>query len=240
MGNLQEARDTAISGLELAEHIGDGRLVIWLAGQLGFIETDLGEDETARGHAGTALSRADELGQVILQGWSRAALAYWHIQHGEWSEALELPRQGVALYEPTENRLAPLFLGALAAESFWGAGRLDEASQEIAAYLSLARQSGSPHYVAVGLRVQGQILAAQERWDEAAQVFDTAIARLDELGSRLGLGRAMYQRGLLRKALGQTDAAHADATHACKIFEACNAVRDMEKARSFLGTLDVS
>ncbi len=239
LGNLQEARDTAISGLELAEHIGDGRLVIWLAGQLGFIETDLGEDETARGHAGTALSRADELGQVILQGWSRAALAYWHIQHSEWGEALELARQGVVLYEPTENRLAPLFLGAVKAESFWGAGRLDEASQEIAAYLSLARQSGSPHYVAVGLRVQGQILAAQERWDEAAQVFDTAIARLDELGSRLGLGRAMYQRGLLRKALGQTDAAHADATHACKIFGSCNAVRDMEKARSFLGTPDI-
>ena len=103
-------------------------------------------------------------------------------------------------------------------------------------YLTLTREAGVLHNEAVALRVQGQIYAAQERWDEAGQVFDTAIVKLEELESRLELGRALYQRGLLRSTLGQTDAAQVDARRALSLFEGCGAKDDAQEARGFLGT----
>jgi tetratricopeptide (TPR) repeat protein len=236
LGDLGGAHEVAVTGLALAEHIGDSRLVAWLFGQLAFVEADLGEDEAARNHAELAVTRADELGQVILQCWSLSALAYQHLKAREWEPALELCRQGIALYTPTENRIAPLFLGAIAAEAYAGAGRLDEAESTIDDYEVLARETGALFDEALALRVKGQVYTAQERWDEATQVLDTAIAKLERLESRLELGRALYHRGLLRGALGQRDAAQADARRALALFEGCGAQGDAEQARSLAGT----
>jgi tetratricopeptide (TPR) repeat protein len=236
-GNLREARDVAASGLVLAEQIGDRRLVVWLAGQLGFVEADLDEPEAAMTHAELAVTHADELGQVILQVDGLSALAYLRVQHREWERALELCRRGVALYTPTENRVAPLFLGAIRAEAYLGAGRLDEASQEIKAYLSLARETGSSHYEAVALRVQGQIFTALEDWDAAGRALDMAINRLDLLESRLELARALYQRGILRQILNQMVLAQADATRAYALFERSGAEREVKKAQGLLEAL---
>lgn len=69
------------------------------------------------------------------------------------------------------------------------------AARRIKPYTVLARYSGSPHFLAVGRRVQGQILAALESWDEAAASFDKAVATLDRLGGRLeGLLETMAAR----------------------------------------------
>jgi tetratricopeptide (TPR) repeat protein len=87
------------------------------------------------------------------------------------------------------------------------------------------------HWEGVGLRVQGQIYSTQGRWDEAERAFDAAIARLDELGSRLELSRALYWRASLRQAGGLADLARADAARALALFEACGAPRDAEMAR---------
>jgi tetratricopeptide (TPR) repeat protein/predicted Ser/Thr protein kinase len=236
LGDLGDARDVAVAGLALAEHIGDNRLVAWLLGQLAFAEADLGEDEAARNHAEMAVTRADELGQVILQTWGRSALAYQHVKARQWKPALELCRQGIALYTPTENRAAPLFLGAIAAEGYAGAGRLDEAAELINDYHILTREAGALHDEAVALRVKGQVHTALERPDDATQALDTAIAKLEDLESRLELGRALYHRGLLRGTLGQRGAAQADATRALSLYEGCGARDDAEQARRLAGT----
>jgi hypothetical protein len=119
---------------------------------------------------------------------------------------------------------------------------LDEASQEIEAYLSLARETGSLHYEAVALRVQGQISMAVEAWDTAGRALDTAITRLEELESRLELARALYQRGILQQVLSLRDLALADATRAYAMFEGCEAGPEVEKAKGLLealGGLDI-
>ncbi|UCC88156.1 MAG: AAA family ATPase, partial [Anaerolineales bacterium] len=241
LGNLREARDAARSSLELAEQIGENRLKIWLGGLLGFIEGDLGARESARASAQWALAGADELGQVILQCWGRRAMAYLHIQAEEWGPALELCRQGRALYQQAENQVARMYIDLVTSEATYGAGRLEEATQEIANSLSMAHETGSLHREGVALRVQGQIFAALENWDAASRALDKAITRLDELESRLELARAHYQRCVLRQALGQMDLAHSDATRASALFEDCGAAPEAEKARSLveaLGRLD--
>jgi tetratricopeptide (TPR) repeat protein len=229
LGNLQEARDVARSNLLLAERYGEKRLMVWLGGLLGLVEADLGLDEAARTNAELALTRADETGQVPLQCWSRRTRAYLHIKHQEWEAALALCHEGETLYAPTENRVAPLFIGALAAEAYWGAQRLEEAERQVADYLELTRETGSLRDECVGLRVQGQVLMSQGRWDEAGQALDQAVARLEELDSRLELGRALYRRAELRRARNQLALAHADAERARTRFEACGAPGDVQQ-----------
>jgi tetratricopeptide (TPR) repeat protein len=216
----------------MAERQSEKRLLIWLSGELAFIQADLGLDEEAAASAERAVQWADELGQVILQCWCLYARAYLHVKRGEWEPALELCGRGVALYAPTDNRVSILFIGIPMAEAHWGAGRLADAEQQVGDYLTLARDTGGLQYEGIALRVQGQIYAARQRRDEAGQVFDMAIARFEELGSRLELGRALYYRSALRRAQGQVDAGRADAERARALFEACGAMRDLQKALS--------
>jgi tetratricopeptide (TPR) repeat protein len=82
--------------------------------------------------------------------------------------------------------------------------------------------------------VQGQILAAQERWDEATRAFDRAVTVLEELGSRLELGRALYHRGRMYQTRGDTTSAHVDFIHALSLFDSAGARRDAEKTRQRL------
>jgi tetratricopeptide (TPR) repeat protein len=108
---------------------------------------------------------------------------------------------------------------------------LNEAVSTIDDYQVLAREAGALHDKALALRVKGQVYTARERPDEATQVLDKAITKLEKLESRLELGRALYHRALLRGALGQTDAAQADARRALSLFAGCGAQGDAEQAR---------
>ena len=92
----------------------------------------------------------------------------------------------------------------------------------------------APHFLALARRVQGQILGAQDRRDEAARAFDEAIAAFTATGSRLELARTMYHRAAMRFELGDRDAARADAANARDEFEAIEAVRDRAMAEVVL------
>jgi tetratricopeptide (TPR) repeat protein len=117
-------------------------------------------------------------------------------------------------------------VGLAEIEALRGAGRLSEAADYAASYLMLAGETGSLHREGIALRLQGQIALAQGLQDDAGRAFDAAVGRLEELGSRLELGRALYQRSRLRQAQGQPDQAHADLGRARALVEACGAKID--------------
>ena len=74
-GELAAARDAALAALELCARIGEGRLATWFEPMLAAIAADLGDVESARGHAEHGWARAQELSQVVLSGWSLHAAA---------------------------------------------------------------------------------------------------------------------------------------------------------------------
>ncbi len=229
-GDLSLSLEAAQAALALAERIGEWRVAVLIGSLLARIETDLGQDDAARAHGELWLKRSDELGQVIMQSLGRHGLAYYHVQRGEWAEAAALYDQCAALYEPTENRLAPLWLGSHPALARLGLGRVDEAAQMITDYLALAHAAEAPDPVGCALWARGQILAAQGLKVEAQAAFDESMATLDKLGSRLQLGRALYHRGLFRRTLGQAEAAQRDLQRAMDLFQACGASHDSELA----------
>jgi tetratricopeptide (TPR) repeat protein len=83
--------------------------------------------------------------------------------------------------------------------------------------------------------VQGQILAAQNLWDDAARAFEAAIAILEESNSRLELGRALYRRGMMWQARGDVEAARSDGGRARALFAECGATRDLGRVAQALG-----
>ncbi|UCC65327.1 MAG: hypothetical protein JSV36_09915 [Anaerolineae bacterium] len=135
------------------------------------------------------------------------------------------------------NRLNPWPNGPQYAEASLRAGQLERAVEVAERTLTLAREAPSPHIEAATRRVQAQILVAQGAWDEAARCFDDAIAGLEQLGSRLELGRALYRRGQTQAKRGQVDNARASLTRSLSIFQDCSAKIDAERAYNALDGL---
>jgi tetratricopeptide (TPR) repeat protein len=233
-GNLQAGLQAGRAALALAEQIGESRLEVLLAPIVAWLEADLGLDDVVAAGAPRWLQQADELGQVFIQCMARHGLAYLHLQRAEWAQAAALYQQCAALYGPTDNRTTPVLIGPHPALAFLGLGQIASAERFAADYVALAREAEAPHWVGCARRVQGQILAAQGRWPEAAAAFDESIALLDQCGSRLELGRAYYHRAQLHRALGQPQNAASDLDRARALFEACGAPRDLERVTADL------
>jgi DNA-binding SARP family transcriptional activator len=240
IGHLTEARLVARTALELADSIGEGRLATWVQPLLAIIEVDMDGDEAALTDAERGLERADASGQSMLQCWSLHALGYRHMQLGEWDPALECYERAIAHWRPTENRMAPLLIGASSAEAYLGKGRVEEAAQLIDEYVAVAVSAQAPHAHAKAKRVQGGVHAARGSWEAARQAYDEAVTNLDELGSRLELGRALYHRGVLGHSRGDASAARADVSRAREIFHEVGAGRDRQRAEKLLRGLPAS
>jgi tetratricopeptide (TPR) repeat protein len=222
-GRLQEARQISQSRLAYAEEIVDHRLIAWFNGALGLILSDLGEGEAARECALLSIELSDQLQQVILQCWSRYALAYQQVKEKDWDGALEISRQAINLYTPLENRVAPIYIGSIYPEALLGAGRIEEAEQFLDSFIDRSGEVQAYFYEAIAWRIRGQVLAKLERNDEALAAFEQAVERLSAQDSRLELARALQGRGELLLRLGDDQAAQADLERARSLCQACGA-----------------
>jgi DNA-binding SARP family transcriptional activator len=236
-GRLSEAHNAAREAVARGEELGELRLLAWAGSMLVVIQADLQLDTSAFATAERMITRADELGQPALRSNSRRSLAYLHVQRQEWRQAAALLDQAVAILSETDNHCEQLwFLGANRAEAYLGLGRLSEAMDCITEYLALARKSESIYFEGLALRVQAQILAAQHQGTAAQIAADQAIAALEASDTRLELGRALYQRALLRGRLSHTEAMRQDVQRARELFAACGALRELGRAEAILRT----
>jgi tetratricopeptide (TPR) repeat protein len=222
----------------MAEAMGDSRLAIIASAQLAVVQTDLDREETAEQNARNAVERGIALSNPYILCTSLAALAYWHMRYGEWEKAYEHLSQRARMIAKTDNRFIPLVSGPRYAEASLGVGQLEKATEIVERTLALASEAPSPHFGAVTRRVQAQILVAQGAWDEATRCFDNAIVQLEQLGSRLELGRALYHWGMMQAKRGQVDGARASLARALEILQDCNAKNDTDRVRTALDSLE--
>jgi ATP/maltotriose-dependent transcriptional regulator MalT len=234
-GDVAGAAAVARAALALTEATGELRVHAFLLGVLSCAEADIRDDNNADAHSRAALEIAEAQG-IVAQAFSRQSRAYVHMQWEEWKQAADLIDQWEALLGETDNRLLRLWARHNAAEVVVRQGRTNEALSMIGNALAAAREVRSQHYEGVAQRVQGQILASLQRWDEAARAFDDAAALLEANGSRLELGRAWFHRALMRQARGDGDGARADLTRAGAIFERTGARREQERVERTLVT----
>ncbi|MCP4536609.1 MAG: hypothetical protein GY832_05635 [Chloroflexi bacterium] len=239
MGDLLAAEKAVQKALEMAKELADSRLAVFAVAQLSIIQTDLGQTEMAEKNVKNAVQRGAEITHMQTVCRSLGALAYWHTQYGNWEDALDHLDHAAGIIAETDNRYELLLIDPRRAEASLRAGKLEKATEIIERTLALAREAPSPHIKAVALRVQAQILASQGSWDKAARAFDGAIIQLDQLGSRLELGRALYYQGDMQAKRGEADGARAPLTRAFEIFQDCHAKTDAERTRAALDSLEV-
>jgi tetratricopeptide (TPR) repeat protein len=237
LGDLPAAEASAQKSLHMAEEISDNRLVVVAGTRLSMIRTDLGLVELAESNAKTTVDRAIDLNCPQMLCDSLEAFAYWHLQCGEWESTRELLNQATNAIAGTDNRYQPLVGGPIHAAASLAAGRLEEAAKVVERTLALAKEAPSPHIEAVTHRVQAQIFLAQGAWDDAACCFDDAIVRLDRLGSRLELGRALYHQGRMQADRGELEDARFSLTRALEILQDCSARIDAERTRNALNAV---
>ena len=78
------------------------------------------------------------------------------------------------------------------------------------------------------------MLAAQKEWRGAEAAFRRSLAVLEEIGSRLELGRTRYAYAQLLRAKGDSDKAEREAKAALAIFKETGARPDEAKVRDAL------
>jgi tetratricopeptide (TPR) repeat protein len=237
LGRLDEALQSAQQAYTMAEQIGENRLRIWASSMLAFIHGDLGETAVAVDFADEAIAQADEIGQVALQCWSRYARIYLYLLQGDWQSASEMCAQGRRLYEAGDNQLSRIYIGLVAPQIYLGAGLLQEAEASLAELLTLTAAAQTAHYEGVGMRMQGQLFAAQKNWAEAQGAFGQAVARFESLGSQLELGHTLYFSGRMQLERGQPGEARASWQHALEIFASSSARPWSERTREALDGL---
>jgi hypothetical protein len=82
--------------------------------------------------------------------------------------------------------------------------------------------------------VEGSVLLARGRHDDALRAFDRALAELTRIGSRLEAARALYHRARVGLASGQIAAGRRDAFEARDAFAAIGATHDRVRAERLL------
>ncbi|UCC65328.1 MAG: hypothetical protein JSV36_09920 [Anaerolineae bacterium] len=87
LGDLPAAEEAAQTSLDRAEEIGESRLAIIAGASLSLIQADLGQTNTAEKNARNAVERGIDLNSPAILFESLEALAYWHMQYGDWEDA---------------------------------------------------------------------------------------------------------------------------------------------------------
>lgn len=217
-GELREAERVSLEGLDIAEQLGENRLAIWHASQLARVLVELGDDDGARKFAEQGIVGSQALGQIVLRAWALRALGFLHWRRGEFERAAEIYGHGLDILQGSENRIALNSLAPPAAQAFFDAGRIEQASALAQQARELAEFGRTPQTAALAQDVFGQLWFAREQWDEAQRAFDQAITIFEKLGSCLDLARALEHRAMLYHARNDKERATKDQVRARELF----------------------
>lgn len=230
LGRLADGREALEEVLVLADQVTDQRVDVLGRCFLSLCHTDLGNSDLAISYGQEAIDGSEPIEEFYMLGFAQLALAYAFLQAGEIARARAIYERNESLLRSTENYDILIFQGAYHAEAMLRMDDFTAAAGLIGDNIERAASAGAVHSLGVYKRVEGQLLAARGDHLEAEAALDEALAKLEELGSRVEIGRTLLQRGLLSQAQGRTEKAHLDFQAAVRQFEDCGAALDLQKA----------
>jgi len=223
-GDLADAARAARESLEHCRAGGVARTAVLARAVLVMIEADRGAGDRERPDADALVRDADALRDFFLRARSRHAVLHQAVQRQDARAGERVADELLGLIrEHPEHRLIRVLTGGLLAEALLAAGRRDEAMRLASETAASARASGAWHHESVAHRVRARILLEDGRLDEAAPLYDAAVAALEAAGSRLELGRTLSHRARLHAARHDARRAKADRAKARAIFATCGA-----------------
>lgn len=225
-GQLRQAVAAGVEASKIAERTGDERLLALIYSYSGRIFSDLGDDAQSRGFVTRALELGERLAGASARVESQNALGYFHLQRGEWKEALAPLEASRRLLQDTDSRWLLLMTQRLLIQVYWGLRR-DDAFEVAVQHEAEAAARGFVFNLATAMRVQGEILAATGNREGAEQRLEEALQLFGKWSAQTELGRTLYSRGEIRWAHGEHAQARADWAAARDIFAQEGAARDL-------------
>jgi tetratricopeptide (TPR) repeat protein len=217
MGRLSEVVEQAPPAIDLAESMGDARLVSLIRYVLAGTYVDLGELRLAEEEADRLESEARSIGQPFFIGHAAHARMAIRGQHGHW-DAVSALFDRFVFRKDDQAGIAFLNAAPLAAQAEIYSGRMEQAEGMLTEYIDWTDSGGLPYFTAIGLRILGQLQSAQGHHELALESLSQSVDILAAQGSRPELGRSLHQRGRLHQAMGGTAAAEADLDRAIELF----------------------
>ena len=146
LGDPVEAEREFREGIELAEALGEVRLVALLHTFYAILLADLGRTDEALEMARKNLERQEHAGMLHMHIEALRALAHVHFRRGELDEALARCEEHARMTAGKEARVSRLWLGPLHVEILLTMGRPDEARTVLATYADMVATCQTPYF----------------------------------------------------------------------------------------------
>lgn len=152
LGRLKEAEQEFLAGIELAEAIGENRVLLLLRPNLGVAQAIQGRYDEALQTASANLERSSS-NLIYTHFEALRCMAEVHFRRSELDGAEQFCRQADELVGPTESRVSQLWLGPLYIDVLRAQGKHDEAAERLSKYQELVADCQSPRFTAEAERL---------------------------------------------------------------------------------------
>lgn len=194
-GRLEASITLYRSSLAVHERLGNLRAFGFCALNLSIALADAGDFEgcVAAAEAGTAAWETVDNRSPFCQ----ICLGIGYVGLGRVDEALGLYREALSGFTRDEDAFGTANAHQGLGEAYWAVGRSEDALVELDAALAILRSLEEIDDLCRVLLLRGEILAAQERWDEAEESLREACVAADRMGNR-----ERHAKGILLRARG--------------------------------------
>ena len=177
LGRVDDARRECAEGRRVAEQASIPAALLHLCSTEGEIALYLANWSAAEDAFQSGLVLAEELGSLERQAGYRAGLALVALGTGQIETAIRLFEDALALIEERGYRHLQARIHLWLTEALLLSGRGAEARTTLDAGLHIARTHHRDLLLLQGQRLQGQLLAAEGNWNEAAALFTQLLRR---------------------------------------------------------------
>ena len=197
MGRISEGIQAAQDALNRAQYHGVFGAQGWANLMLAFLAIQTANWEDAKRFGDQAYAIAEMLQDVDLQArvlWSRSVCAGWQ---GQWKDAITHILAALELAgKDGETSLVYPHLLVQAARTYFYDGQHERAQRYLDEGMQLAKEREYRQIPAIAARLQGRILQAEDRFDDAQPYFEQSLAQLQALGDIIEYARSEEAYGL--------------------------------------------
>ncbi|MEW5993816.1 MAG: sigma 54-interacting transcriptional regulator [Candidatus Zixiibacteriota bacterium] len=200
-GDYRNALSILMDAIEIAEKFHDRRKLAYMLGNIGRIETFIGEFRHAEQHLQTNIELSRELDDRTELARAQLALAYTCLQQDKHARADQLLAAAGEHLQAQGMRREEVIRLTYLGELRYRSGRLDDASDALGEALRLAEEvAPDSTLLAQVLRHLAELAVLRRRYSHAARYSNRAIAIVDRSGSDVEKGALWKIRAIVAEA----------------------------------------
>lgn len=241
INDFQNSMAALTDALVIARKLNDTRKISYMMGNLGRINTFLGEFDDATKHLLLNIELSAELADWLEVGRAYLSLAYVQIQRGEFEKAEVNLSQGAVHIEAENSRRDMVIYLTYLGELYRRTGRLEQSDETLRKALSIAEDE-VPNSTLFGrvLRQLAELLVVRKNYLTGSRMTARAMVIMQEFNNTIEIGALTKLKAVLADAKNDGEQCRQLFDKAMEIlveagvrFEKADALVAAGKCRSF-------